>query len=35
MPTKEYLFYVMGYSMYDAERIIATTTVKAKNNETK
>ncbi len=35
MLTKEYLFYVVGYSMHEAEHIIASTTVKAENNETK
>ncbi len=34
MLTKEYLFYVVGYSMHEAERIIASTTVKVNDEKT-
>lgn len=34
MLTKEYLFYVVGYSMHEAERIIASTTIKVDDEKT-
>lgn len=34
MLTKEYLFYIVGYSMHQAEHIIASTTVKVNDEKT-
>lgn len=33
MLTKEYLFYVVGFSMIQAEQIILSTTIKVDSNE--